>query len=799
MPPIHHSRLRAPCWLSLAAACWLGGVSVAPGVEILLKDGRVLRGKLAQTAGLAEPPRAEKPDGSGPIQSIKFLDDELRRTYFSDRLINPQGGVRQEENRQVLEKFNLHQRVLRTNLVVRSVGRVIQVQAFDDFGRRSLKMMTNKGPVNVVQGITVLTPGWAKVEGISHSWDMRIATSSIPSETLQKILLRQIDPKKIEHYKKVARFYIQCERYREARKVVEAIFKAFPNISADEKEQLQASLRAIVQLSAAQLVRELKARHDAGQHQLVRSLLKKFPAEGVGGDVLQPVRQMIEDYDKRENRRLELVKQLRELTGRLKDTIAKENLKPILDEIAEEIGPDTLNRMAAFLQTAGNAQTPDTEKLALAVSGWLLGADASTPKLPAAISAYKLRGLIRDYLRGGSTPEREQAFTYIKDEAGGLETVSQLLAHMKPAIPAGKPVANRPGYYELQAPGVGSESPVTYYVQLPPEYCPYRLYPTIVTLNGEADTPEQQVDWWAGEWSKGGFRVGQASRHGYIVIAPVWTTEHQKQYGYSAREHNAVLGPLRDACRRFAIDTDRVYLSGQSMGGDAAWDMGLAHPDLWAGVLPIVAQSGRYCNLYWENARYVPFYVVAGELDGSKLANNALDLDRYLRRGFNTTVVEYRGRGHEDFFEEIHRIFDWMSRCRRNFFPRKFNCESMRSWDNFFWWLEVRGLPPKSDVDPSNWPPPPGSLPVQIKGDINDKNGLLARTGASQVTVWLSPKMLDFKKRAVITVNGRRINGAEQFIKPDLRVLLEDVRTRGDRLHPFWAKLVSSTGRIRSE
>ena len=162
-----------------------------------------------------------------------------------------------------------------------------------------------------------------------------------------------------------------------------------------------------------------------------------------------------------------------------------------------------------------------------------------------------------------------------------------------------------------------------------------------------------------------------------------------------------MLNSLRDACRRFSIDTDRVFLSGHSIGGDAAWDIGLAHPDLWAGVIPIVAQSDRYCARYWENARYVPFYVVAGELDGTKLINNARDLDRYLRRGFDSTVVEYLGRGHEDFYDEILRIFDWMGRFHRNFFPREFTCETMRPWDNFFWWVEVQGLPPRSMVDPS--------------------------------------------------------------------------------------------------
>ena len=102
-------------------------------------------------------------------------------------------------------------------------------------------------------------------------------------------------------------------------------------------------------------------------------------------------------------------------------------------------------------------------------------------------------------------------------------------------------------------------------------------------------------------------------------------------------------------------------------------------------------------------------------------------------------------------------------------------------------------------VDPANWPPPAGTQPVQVKGSINNKNGLNVRTGTSQVTVWLSPDMIDFNQRATITVNGRRLNPADQIVRPELRTLLEDVRTRGDRHHPFWAKLEGATGRVHGE
>ncbi len=785
-------------WLKVAllAACAGSMAVAAEGREYVLKDGRVLHGSLGRVSTLGEAPIPSEAD-SGTVENILFLDDNLRRTFFSERLLRE---IRDDDNRQVDERFIIRQPVARSGSSIKVVGQPIHIDPFDEYGRRIFTMMTAQGPVNIIQGITELTPQWTKVEGKNYVWDMRMATTSIPRDTLQKILLKQINPKKIEDYKKIARFYLQSERYEEAKRVLDGLLKAFPDRS-DLKEQLAPSLRAIVQVAAERRLKELKLRSAAGQHRLVCAALKRFPVEGVGGDVLQGVREMMQDYETRAARRREVVKQLRALAARLPDTVSKENLKPILDEIAAEINENTLDRLAAFLQTASNPNTPDTEKLALAVSGWLLGADGATDKLPVAISAYKVRRLIRQYLNGETSPDRERTYSYIKQEgAGELSMVADLLSHMKPPIAPPKPVAGKPGYFEIEVVGLAKDAPVTYCIQLPPEYDPYRLYPTIVTLHGEAATPSQQIDWWAGDWNKSGQRTGQAARYGYIVIAPAWADEHQKSYGYSAREHAAVLNSLRDACRRFSIDTDRVFLSGQSIGGDAAWDIGLAHPDLWAGVMPIAAQSDRYCTFYWQNGRYVPFYIVAGELDGGKMVKNAHStLDRWLRYGYNATVVEYLGRGHEDFYDDILRMFDWMSRYRRNFFPRKFECRTMRSWDNYFWWVEVKGLPVRSRVDPSDWPPPGGMQPALIRGDMTDTNGLNVRAGTSEVTVWLSPKMLNFKQRATITVNGRRIFLEGQKIHPDLGTLLEDVRTRGDRQHPFWAKVESATGRARGQ
>jgi hypothetical protein len=149
---------------------------------------------------------------------------------------------------------------------------------------------------------------------------------------------------------------------------------------------------------------------------------------------------------------------------------------------------------------------------------------------------------------------------------------------------------------------------------------------------------------------------------------------------------------------------------------------------------------------------------------------------------FDVTLVEYRGRGHEHFSDEIQRIFDWMGRKQREFFPKKFSVFTKRTWDNYFWWVEL-------DV--------PGTMlskatqGIPIEGYIGANNTVNITKAPAGVTVWLSPETVDFTRPVSVTVKGRALS--RKPIQPNSRVILEDVRTRGMRLHPFWAKVESDT------
>ncbi len=68
--------------------------------------------------------------------------------------------------------------------------------------------------------------------------------------------------------------------------------------------------------------------------------------------------------------------------------------------------------MTSFLQGLDDPQTTPGEKLALAVSGWLLGSDAATAKLGVAISAYHVRQTVHEYLNEPLKINRAKLFDH---------------------------------------------------------------------------------------------------------------------------------------------------------------------------------------------------------------------------------------------------------------------------------------------------------------------------------------------------------------------------------------------------
>ena len=756
---------------------------------IQMKDGRTLKGDIGQTSGVADDPlQPSASAGEVKVTPITIIDDGLRRTFVNKFRVRDIVDAEREDPIVI----RVWQDAADHGGLVGAVGRQMRVTPFDKFGRRIYEMQAAGGSIAIVQGVTEVTPVYTRVRGLnaeprSYVWDQRLATSSIPRRTLSSILQQAVDPTNPDARLQIVRLFLQAERYTDARRELEGVIKDFPQL-ADLKNEL----RSLRQMGARAIIDEIELRSRAGQHQLVRMLLENFPADEVSGQTLEQVRELLEESDGLAARTERVHGLLETLIAAISEPAVKKVALEIQSEIKTELNQASLDRMTAFVNLADGDVIDSDRKAALAISGWLLGSNQATDNLGVALSLYDVRAWVQAYLREPLAAKRQELEIYIRDSEGGsVERVAQLLKLIKPPLPLTEMREDQQGVFELSTsigPGKGD---VRYLVQLPPEYDPLRRYPVILSLCGSGFTPDMQLDYWAGGVGPGNVRRGQAMRHGYITIAVDWLKPHQFAYEYSATEHQKVLSVYRDALRRLSIDSDRVFLSGHDIGSNAAWDIALAHPDLWAGVIPVLPEAERYVKFYSKNARFVPWYFVCGELDGGKIEKNAYEFDRYLKPALDTTVVEFLGRGHEPFTDEIQRLFDWMNRKTRAAPPEEFEVNSMRPWDNYFWWVEFEGLPRKNMTTPESWPPSRDKRPVRLRAVKyqNNKLGVFAR--AARTTVWLTPDLVDFSKPIEIELNGRRITDRDQPVEPDLHVLLEDARTRGERLRPFWAKLQS--------
>ena len=97
-----HALLRAAL---VCAVAWPWGAGTLSATEVLMKDGRLLKGNLGKTSGLAD--MNLLPDANSRKDTpIVFLDDNLRRTFVSQQQVQE---IRADSQLQVPEKFRVRQ------------------------------------------------------------------------------------------------------------------------------------------------------------------------------------------------------------------------------------------------------------------------------------------------------------------------------------------------------------------------------------------------------------------------------------------------------------------------------------------------------------------------------------------------------------------------------------------------------------------------------------------------------------------------------------------------------------------
>ncbi len=756
----------------------VASVSRPAGAEQLfqLRNGMVLRGMMAELPTLKEGFGAAAA-GQTQVRPIWLIDDGLRRIYIHGKSMSQGNPVDVADPSQAIE---LRQSKPLGGKAVEGLGSILGVSPFNEFGRRQLTMQGPDGPVDVIQGITELNSRYAKLIALKGKpallWDMRVATASIDSATLKRIFDRRIDASDLDGKLETVRFFTDTQRDDDAKDALSSIENLPDDFDRD------AMLISLTQRQAMQLLEEAKTRDRAGQHTLARGILENFPTDQVGRITRIQVQDELQKVNDARDQATSLAAQLREHVGKL-DPAQAAPLAAIVDEISAGLSPDTLSRMSDYVRLGTVDTIALDDRVALAIAGWMLGNGSGEQNLSVVSSLITVRNLVAEFLSSDDADRRAAILETLKTVEGWQpEYVDRMLPLLKPTRgwPEGSAIEGAEGFYNIDTPKA------KYAIQLPPEYNPLRSYPCVVSLHQSGGYAEDQIDWWAGQFNlETGTRMGHASRNGYIVVAPVWSRSTQRTYEYTPQEHERVLASLRDAMRRSSIDSDRVFLSGHGEGGTAAWDIGLAHPDLWAGVIPISANPSKTIHHFELNARYIPMYIVKGERDG--IRDDGSIMDDYMSFNHDAMVVMYRGRGREPFFDEIPHLFEWMNSPAhvRRAIPEQIEVSTMRKGDQFFWWLELGELKPDVQIDPILWSSTSRIRSAKVLASIGANNQIRVTVAPSErITILLRPQPgIDISQEIIVRSGSR----PDRFqFDGSLDTMLEDTRQRADRKRAFW-------------
>ena len=143
-----------------------------------------------------------------------------------------------------------------------------------------------------------------------------------------------------------------------------------------------------------------------------------------------------------------------------------------------------------------------------------------------------------------------------------------------------------------------------------------------------------------------------------IVVFPV----------YDNQPHNitAVARLLEDVCRKFRVDTERVYLTGLSQGGTGSWLVALEAPERFAAIAPL---AGRAVNpqQVGERLKYLSVWAIVGTSDGDYTTGMKAMAESIRKAGGDVQLSLVPGAGHDIWprYYYDQRFYDWLLAHRR--------------------------------------------------------------------------------------------------------------------------------------
>lgn len=155
-----------------------------------------------------------------------------------------------------------------------------------------------------------------------------------------------------------------------------------------------------------------------------------------------------------------------------------------------------------------------------------------------------------------------------------------------------------------------SGTSLQYYLFVPDQYDASRSYPMIQFIPDSSvvgrDVNAYLTQGWGGLiWAT----EEEQAKHPSFVVLPVFTeTIVDDSFNHSA-QIDVAMRLLRSLTETYSIDTDRIYTTGQSMGGMTSFHLSIAYPDFFAAYLFVGSQWDVSLLSGLEQKKF--FYIVS--------------------------------------------------------------------------------------------------------------------------------------------------------------------------------------------
>jgi len=184
---------------------------------------------------------------------------------------------------------------------------------------------------------------------------------------------------------------------------------------------------------------------------------------------------------------------------------------------------------------------------------------------------------------------------------------------------------------------------------------PDRPTPLIIAFHGYGDRPDNYPRAWG----------GAAAKRGAILAVPQGVRRVGNGYFWgNVEEADAILQlTLEQVKERFAVDEGQIVLTGFSQGGFMAMALGLRHPELFVGVIPIAGGYIPEIDAPTEAAIIKPrYYFIVGE-DDEAAREVRLAVKDFKAAGYDVKLRILHDTGHtfpRETNRELGRALDYV-------------------------------------------------------------------------------------------------------------------------------------------